>query len=841
MVRSSRLRFASSVCALIVSALAARPPAAHAQLHRSSDPVATPASSLVLQDDALALDVNPAALGRLPAWSLAFLHSEIDAQGSWLGRGDALYFSTPVFGPLSVGLTLQSVRPDELAPRPLGNPEADRAIAALAIAFAPGAPLSLGVTARTFASGNAQFDGLTSFDAGLQLRPSNWLSVGLVGRDLFLSREGFGTGGLDLGSTAQLSAGLRPFGSDAFTFDFTLVGDPADLERLGGRAGVVVEVPYVGALTGLVEADDLGDVDSALRVVAELAVTGEGLTAVGGGMGGDGFESKLGWYAMLRAEGHPRPGLPLSARVLDLEISALTARGMLGVSLALERARIDPRIAGVLLRPRESGMPLAYAQELRLQIQALRAAGKPVVCHLDSASGADFYACAAANRRLLDPAGDVRLMGSSSTVMLFGETLKKIGVRADFVRIGAYKSAPEQYTQGALSEEAREQTRGLLDDVHRRMLADLAHDMKVPQARIAQIMDEGPHLAYAAKTQGLVADTVDEKEIDDAALAVFGGKQVSRSLPADTARPWGLRPSIGVLVVDDQIVDGESVDVPFIGIHMSGGETLVEELDAMAADPNIRAIVLRVDSPGGAALASDKIWRAVRRARERKPVVASMGAVAASGGYYVACAANEIWADPSTLTGSIGIFYGKVDVVGLAGILGIGIENFARGKRAGAESIFRPFTEEERAALADAMRTYYRLFLTRVAEGRGMKVEAVDALGRGRVYSGDAAQRVGLVDRLGGFASALMRARELAGLGPDAPVDVRPPRRDRLLDYLLGGVLAGGQVDAGTTTDDAQPLPELPKGARTLLRIVTTLEQIGSGAPLALMPYQIEM
>jgi protease-4 len=262
----------------------------------------------------------------------------------------------------------------------------------------------------------------------------------------------------------------------------------------------------------------------------------------------------------------------------------------------------------------------------------------------------------------------------------------------------------------------------------------------------------------------------------------------------------------------------------------------------MAADPNIRAIVLRVDSPGGAALASDKIWRAVRRARERKPVVASMGAVAASGGYYVACAADEIWADPSTLTGSIGIFYGKVDVVGLAGMLGIGIESFARGKRAGAESIFRPFTEEERAALADAMRTYYRLFLTRVAEGRGMKVEAVDALGRGRVYSGDAAQRVGLVDRLGGFASALMRARELAGLGQDAPVDVRPPRRDRLLDFLLGGVAASTQTDAASATGlEGDSLPALPKGARALLRVVTTLEQIGSGAPLALLPYQIEM
>ena len=179
-------------------------------------------------------------------------------------------------------------------------------------------------------------------------------------------------------------------------------------------------------------------------------------------------------------------------------------------------------------------------------------------------------------------------------------------------------------------------------------------------------------------------------------------------------------------------------------------------------------------------------------------------------------------------------------MVGLAGMLGVGIENFARGKRAGAESIFRPFTEEERAALADAMRTYYRLFLNRVAEGRGMKVEDVDTLGRGRVYSGDTAQRLGLVDRLGGFASALIRARELGGLPVDAPVDVRPPRRDRLLDFLLGGVLASDSAP-NAATGDAPDEHVLPKELRALVRMVTTLEQIGTGAPLALMPYQIEM
>jgi protease-4 len=231
----------------------------------------------------------------------------------------------------------------------------------------------------------------------------------------------------------------------------------------------------------------------------------------------------------------------------------------------------------------------------------------------------------------------------------------------------------------------------------------------------------------------------------------------------------------------------------------------------------------------------------VKRAKQRKPVIASLGAVAASGGYYVASAAQEIWADPSTLTGSIGIFYGKVDVVGLADMLGVSLETFSRGKRAGADSLFRPFTDEERAALADVMRTYYRLFLARVAEGRGMKLEAVDAVGRGRVFSGDAAQRLGLVDRLGGFASVLMRARGLAGLHPEAPVTVRPARKDTLLDYVLGGGVQVSADDATEVAGDEGGELTLPASARALVRAAAALHLLGEGAPLALMPYQMEL
>jgi protease-4 len=289
-------------------------------------------------------------------------------------------------------------------------------------------------------------------------------------------------------------------------------------------------------------------------------------------------------------------------------------------------------------------------------------------------------------------------------------------------------------------------------------------------------------------------------------------------------------------MIDGSMVDGDNVDIPLLGLHMSGGKTVVGAIEAFTADPLTRAIVLRVDSPGGAVLASDQIWRAVRRARAVKPVVVSMGAVAASGGYYVAAAGDEIWADPSTITGSIGIFYGKVDASELAQKIGVGIEMFKIGKRAGAESLFRPFTPDERAALADRLRTYYRMFLSRVATGRGLTVERVDELGRGRVYSGDTALRLGLVDHLGGFASALARARQLGHVSDHADVVVLPKRPEGLLDYVVGEL---GSASVSASSELSEAAKAIPLPLRAALARAVALQQLGAATPLALLPYDI--
>jgi len=814
-----------------------------AQLHRATDPVMTPASSVVLQDDALAIDVNPAALGLLPASSFAYLHSQVDREGSYLGNGDAVFLAGNVIGPLSLGLTLQSIRPGELAPVPSVSASGDRAMAALGIAFAPSKAISFGVATRAFSSGNSRFDGLTAIDLGMLVRPSSYLALSLVGRDLFVSRDGFGTAGLELGSSGLIGVGIRPTGDERLTFDLALAVDFDDRERLAGRGGLTIELPRVGQAAALVELEDLDSNDPAMRVMAELAVSLGSSSFVVGGTGGDGFGNDPGWYLMARSDGRLRSTAIAPRAVLDLELSDMSTRGMIGTTVALDAARISPRIAGVILRPRSSSMGIAYAQELRLQIHALQAAGKPVVCHLESASGAEYYGCANADRIVLDPAGDVRLMGIATSVLLFGDTLKKIGVRADFVRIGPYKSAPEQLTQNHMSDEAREQANKLLDDGHQRMLVDLAQDLHTTPEGVAALMDRGPHLGPEALQRKLVDAVLDEHELAEDDNALRGQNRVDR-MPRDDAGEWGKKPSVGVIVIDDTIVDGDSVDVPIVDIHMTGGRTIVDEIDQMASDASIRAIVLRIDSPGGAVVASDQIWRAVRRARQRKPVIASLGAVAASGGYYVACAADEIWADPSTITGSIGIFYGKVDVAQLAGELGVAIEHLSRGAHAGAESIYRPFTDEERAALADVMRSYYRMFLERVAEGRGMTVAQVDAVARGRVHSGDAAQKIGLVDRLGGLSSALARARQRAELSDQADVVIRPRRPSGLLDYVLGGASASTLLSTG----DGDAPPQASRAAipltaemRSLARTLVTMSQLGAGAPLALMPFAVDL
>ncbi|MBX3268847.1 MAG: signal peptide peptidase SppA [Sandaracinaceae bacterium] len=801
---------------------------AHAQLQRPTAPVAQPGYGITTADGPEAMALNPSAIGLLRSWGVSYVHADGADATRMADRGDGFYAASPLLFGIAAGISVDSVRPSPLAPDP------ERTMVSLALAWSMQDSLSLGAAVRFLASGDVRLAGLTTLDLAASWRPVDWLGLSFSARDVVGPRLGGTTEHVP--RSFVLGTALRPFGDRTLGLD--LAGILDETGRIGARAATELTVPFVGRLLAAAQAERLDSETPALSVTAGLAIDW-GMVGVGGGVVvGDGYEAEPGWYVSGRVEGAEREGIPRGEYVVDLRLGGTGARGILAAVRRLERAVHDDRVRGVILRPRGSGIGLAYAQELRQVVEQLREAGKPVACHLEDASGSEWYLCAGADRVLVDPAGGVRLAGLATELFHLGDLLRNVGVRADFVRIGAFKSAIEQYHDRAMSDTARAQRQAILDGAFRRLVFDAARDRRTTRAAIEALVDEGPHLPEEAVARGLAEALADDRDMDDELRRAFGGSYARETgEPWEQPRRWGNRPRIGVVVVDDTIVDGDSFDIPILGIRGSGGVTVSRAIDRLAADPAVVAIVLRVDSPGGSVLASDQIYRALARARRRKPVIASLGATAASGGYYVAAPAHEIWASPSTVTGSIGIWFGKVDFAPLGRLIGVELETVERGRHAGATSLYRPFTAEERALLSRAVRSWYRMFLRRVARGRGMSVREVDALGRGRLFLGDEAVENGLVDRLGGFGSALAAARRAAGVGPEVDYVVVPERPTTLLDYLLSFLGLGAspleplEVEAQATAL-ARVAPEL----RAALSTVVTMRHVGAGAPMALMP-----
>jgi protease-4 len=822
-LRSVGARRAFALAALLAISLAPGP--LSAQLRRDTGPISPPPFSLAAPDDALAVDWNPAALAFLRTWSVVYAGAAGPENASLAQGGHAVYAATPLLFGVSVGAGAWS------RSLPGGG---TLGAGSLALSWAPDAHWGFGADVRFLSQSSGGFrslDGAVTVDLGASWRPSPTLTVSLLARDLASPSYTL----TSLGSVPRsfvLAAGLRPLGTSALTFDVHVGIDTEARLGLGGAA--LLRVPAVGELLASVEASDLDAPEPDVVVSAGLRVQWDRLSVAGGALLGPMVPGEPGAFWTARVEGASRAGLPRERYVLELPMSVGSERQQVALVLALDRALHDARVAGVLLRGTSSAVPMAYAQELRLLITSLRQAGKHVVCHLESGTGGELYACAGADRTVVDPAGGVRLVGPSSDVLLLGDVLREVGVRADFVRIGPYKSAVEQLQNRSSSGPAIVERGAMLDSVYARFTHDLARDLGVTTARVEELVDEGPYLADEAVAAHLVAATVDPLDLDAVLADVMGASYGRRlAMPEEADSAWGVPGRVGLVILDGDIVDGENFDIPFVGIHATGGDTAVAAVDALAADPSVRAIVLRVDSPGGSAVASDRVWRAVVRARQRKPVICSMGAVAASGGYFVAAAADEIWADPATITGSIGIFFGKVDFAPLAASLGVGIETAGRGRHAGAESLYRPFTPEERALLAQKIRVLYRQFLSRVSAGRTasghpMSATEVDALGRGRVFSGDVARRVGLVDHLGGLASAIARARELGGLDDDSAVVILPRRPATLLDYVLGDT-------SGPSTAALALPPEL----RAVLGTVVVMQRVRAGGALARLPFDV--
>jgi protease-4 len=457
---------------------------------------------------------------------------------------------------------------------------------------------------------------------------------------------------------------------------------------------------------------------------------------------------------------------------------------LFGLMSLLRAARHDPALRAVWVSGAHLRAGWATVLELRRGLAALRQAGKPLWFYLSRGSLPEYVLASAASRVILAPAGTLDIAGLSSEVTFVGGALRKLGVEPQIVQLGRFKSAGEVFTRTDMSASHREMIEGLVDDLYGQLVEAVAQGRGLPPAAGRQLLDNGPFTAEEALAAGLV-DAVQYEDEAEASFRALVGDAPSIDGAAYAARRARVarravlreaRPAIGLLHLTGTVKMGESLPGPE-PVSATGVTAVTRDLKTLRERDDIGAVVLRVSSPGGSGLASDLIWREVVRTRESKPVVVSLGDVAASGGYYAAVAARPVVAEGATITGSIGVLAGKAVLRGVYEQFGVTKEVVRRGRHAGLYSDYVRLGPEDRNRLRTEAESFYQRFIAKVVAGRALSPTAVESVAQGRVWTGRQAHALGLVDILGGLERALDEAKALLGIEHDEPVVVdRYPR-----------------------------------------------------------------
>jgi protease-4 len=515
--------------------------------------------------------------------------------------------------------------------------------------------------------------------------------------------------------------------------------------------------------------------------------------------------------------------------------------------LQLKKAKVDDRIKAVLIEINMSGAGLAKAEEIRDAIVDFRTSGKQAYAYIEYGMNKEYFIATACNKIFVAPPGELFINGFAADVMFFRGSLDKLGIYPDIYQIGKYKSAGDTFTRKDMSEAHREFMNSFLDDLYNSHVQAIAKARNKSVEEVRALIDNAPYRPHAAKDAGLIDGVAYRPEIEKELKAQLGYKEedplkVVRSSEYSkvSAESLGLEKGekIAVIYASGTIGSGRS-DNGALGEQSIGSDTMVKALNDARDDTSIKAIVIRVDSPGGTGLASDIIWRAVEAAKEKKPVVVSMGDVAASGGYYISTGASKIIAQPSTITGSIGVVAGKPVLRGFYDWLGISNEYIMRGKNAGMFRETEKFTDDERAKFEEwIQKTYYEDFIPKVAKGRNKDVEYIDSVAQGRVWTGSQGRERALVDELGGLDRAVEVAKELANIPKDKGVNrvVLPYPRTFLQELMSGDLETRSQTKQRQAT-----LSLLPEDAQRAVRYMALLDRMKNGESMFLMPFELRV
>jgi protease-4 len=508
--------------------------------------------------------------------------------------------------------------------------------------------------------------------------------------------------------------------------------------------------------------------------------------------------------------------------------SAPTVRGVVEM---LRKAKTDSRIKSVILKPSGAGGLWGKVQEVRDAVIDFRRSGKPMIAYLEYGGEQEFYLATACDKVFLMPSATLDLTGVASYELFMRGMLDKIGAYPDGLHIGEYKTALNEFTEHTYTPAHREMAVSLNTDLYEQLVRGIADGRHKSEAEVKSLIDHGPFLPEDALRAGLIDDLAYEDEIDD--KAKLGSAKPNYVEMSDyrqvSANQGHGGQKIAVIYATGLIASGKS-SYDTTGSQVTGSETIVEYLRKARADSSIKAIVLRVDSPGGSAIASDVIWREVLLTKNQKPVIASMSDVAASGGYYIVMPAQAIVAEPSTLTGSIGVVITKFVIDGTLKKLGLNLEGVSQGKYADLYSPVRPFTPEERQRMAENMQATYDTFVEKAAQGRNTTPEKIDAVGQGRVWTGRQAKTIGLVDELGGLDRAVSIAKQRAKIAADADVElvIYPPKKS-FYDLFKSPF---GASDRAATMASMLGFTN----PRVIQSLAAPLQVFRRGEPLALMP-----
>lgn len=494
-----------------------------------------------------------------------------------------------------------------------------------------------------------------------------------------------------------------------------------------------------------------------------------------------------------------------------------------GLFKKLDALKNDDEVAGVIFKIGNIGIGWGNLQELQNKLEEFRDAEKEMIGYLESGSNAQYLLATTMDRIVLMPAGSLNLMGLRAEVLFFKGLLEKLDIEADMLAMGKFKSGIEPYTRDSMSDAFRESMTGLLDDLYTQMLEKIAdgRDEITPEIA-AELIDRGPFTAKEAQEAKLVdamqyydelLDAINEtpdaevvKQDDKKKRKVpdmnsFSGMmQLFRMFnPPQQAKARPAENQLALIYASGPILP--DFNSPFSTMSMITPKTLKKAFEKARSDDAIKAVVFRVDSPGGSAIASDLIWREVMLTQREKPVIVSMANMAASGGYYISMAAGTIVAQPGTLTGSIGVYGGKLNLKGLYNKVGLTKEIIAHGQNATLYSDYGSFTETERERVEKMIKTVYEDFVTKAAAGRQTTFDEIDAIAQGRVWTGKQAKELGLVDELGGLETALSIAKKEVGLTDEDKVGIIVlPEQKTFFEQIMESIL---EEEAGIST----PLP----------------------------------